>query len=90
MSSSFGQVIQQYLKHGEKLDWEDDADSIFCLGEKFSTSMDAEEDLNEAKIYCGQLGERQPEHHGYSLYNEYVVRNKQQVIVDYILKLVKE
>lgn len=84
------QVIQQYLKHDEKLDWEDDADSIFCLGEKFSTSIDAEEDLNEAKIYCGQLGERKPEHHGYSLYNEYVVRNKQQVIVDYILKLVKE
>lgn len=81
------QVKQLYRKHDETLQWESDVDSIFCLGEKFSSSRDDEEDFNGAKIYCGQLDERKPEDHGYSMYNEYVVRNKQQVNVEYIIKL---
>lgn len=84
------QVSQQYLNHGQTLDWQDNANSIYCLGEMFSTSRDAEETINGIKIYCGQLGERMSYDRGYSLYNEYVVRNKQQVSVDYILKLEKD
>lgn len=83
------EVKQMYLNRNETLCWEDDIDAIFCKGEKFSSSTDAEEDLRGAKIYCGQLGERKPEDHGYSLYNEYVVRNKQQVLIEYIMKLKK-
>lgn len=84
------QVEQQYLNHDQILDWDDGFDSIYCLGQKFTSSRDAEEDLNGAKIYCGQLGERKTGDYGYSLYNEYVIRNKQQVSVEYIIKLVKE
>ncbi|XP_031619969.1 poly [ADP-ribose] polymerase 1-like [Contarinia nasturtii] len=84
------QVKQQYLRHDQKLQWDNDVDSIFCLGEKFSSSRSAEEDLNGAKIYCGQLEERSSYEHGYSLYNEYVIKNKQQAIVEFIIKLEKE
>lgn len=82
-------VEQMYLKKGDSLYWEDGIDSIFCKGEEFSSSTDVDEDFKGAKIYCGQLGERKPEHHGFSLYNEYVVRNKQQVLIEYIMKLKK-
>ncbi|XP_055308483.1 uncharacterized protein LOC129572536 [Sitodiplosis mosellana] len=84
------QVKQLYLDNGQSLNWEAGVDSIFCSGEKFSSSTDEEDDFKGAKIYCGQIGERKPEDHGYSLYNEYVVRNKEQVIVEYIIKLEKE
>lgn len=84
------QVQQQYLRHDQTLEWPDDADSIYVLGGKFSSSRSVDEDFNQAKIYCGQLGDKHSEEYGYSLYNEYVVRNKQQVMVEYILKLEKE
>lgn len=84
------QIQQPYLRHDQTLNWEDGIDSIYCLGQQFSSSRDAEEDFNGAKIYCGQLGEREPEDNGYSLYNEYVIQNKQQVSVEYIIKLKRE
>lgn len=85
------QVEQQYLKLDETLHWEDDSDSIFCQGKQFSSSRDNEKDLNGIQIYCGQLTDKTDNPiDRYSLYNEYVVRNKNQVIVDYIIKLEKK
>lgn len=85
------QVEQPYLKHGETLDWNEDSDSIYCLGKEFSSSRDDEMDFNGAKIYSGKLAEKTDNLvDRYSLYNEYVVRNKNQVIIEYIIKLEKE
>lgn len=84
------QVDQQYLQHDETFHWDEATDSIYCLGNKFSSSRDDEKDLNGAKIYSGKLGEKTYNSaHRYSLYNEYVVRNKNQVMVEYIVKLEK-
>lgn len=88
------QVKQLYLQHGKTLDWNEDSDSLFCSGSAFSSSRENERDLNGAKIYCGNLAEKTDFHkysiHKYSLYNEYVVRNKNQVSVEYIVKLEKQ
>lgn len=82
------EVEQQYLEHGEQLEWDADSDSIFCLGKQFTSSRDADLDLNGAKIFCGKLDEKTDNPvDRYSLYNEYVVRHENQVKIEYIVKL---
>lgn len=82
------EVQQQYLQHGEQLQWDADSDSIFCLGKQYKSSRDADCDLNGAKIFAGQLEEKANfTVDQYSLYNEYVVRNENQVKIEYIVKL---
>lgn len=85
------QVEQQYLKHHETFDWNEDVDSIYCLGKEFSSARNDEKELDGAKIFCGKLDKKTNDSaHRYSLYNEYVIRNKNQAIVEYIIKLEKE
>lgn len=85
------QVEDQYLKHDEILHWNDDTDSIYCPGKDFSSVRDDARDLNGAKIYCGKLVELTGDPFDrFSLYNKYVVRNKNQVIVEYIIKFEKK
>lgn len=83
------QLTQQYSQPDLTLAGE--VDSIFCEGLQYPESRNAEEDINEAKIYCGKL--RECEHSFWNLndcYNKYVVHHKNQVQVQYILKLERE
>lgn len=82
---------QQYLRRHEKLELADGFDSIFCEGQQYPESRNAEEDINGAKIYCGKL--REFEHSYWNVhdsYNKYVVHDKNQVEVQYILKLERD
>lgn len=74
----------------------DGEDSIFSAGREFNSTRDEEEELNgsmgPAKIYCGQMKNQivNNSFDPYSLYNRYVVPNKNQVIVEYLLKLKRD
>lgn len=88
-SRTVQEVEQPYLDTNQQLQWNEKSDSIFCPGKQFTSSRDDQCDLNDVKIYCGQMTERTGIHLSdrYALYNEYMVRNENQVQIEYLLKL---
>lgn len=76
------------LTNGE-YPWEDDANSLVYEGRQFAIAKNEHRILNEAKIFCGKLEKRTVSIYDHDIYNEYIVKNANQVRIDYIIKLKK-
>lgn len=82
-----------YLKHGQKYPWEDGYDSLFFRSKIYPESRNAKQYINGVPIYCGQMPTYSIEDydfHRYERYNEYIVKNANQIKIDYIIQLRKK
>lgn len=73
-----------------KYPWEDDTNSLVYEGRKFANTKDEHRVLNNAKIFNGELKKCTDVIYGLDIYNEYIVKNENQVRIDYVIKLKKK
>lgn len=69
--------------------WGYDANSLVYKGLEFANAENEHSILNEAKIFCGELEKCTDDLYDVNIYNEYIVKNSNQVRIDYVVKLKK-
>lgn len=79
-----------FLKYGEEYPWTDGFDSLSLKGRKHFETKFKERILNGCNMYFGKLGRRSIDDDAkYDLYNRYLVKNEDQVRIDYLIKVRK-
>lgn len=85
---SIAEVPHMYLEHGNVLQLPNGNDSFFCKGSHFPNVQSNSVDLDNAKMFCGSIASSGA-NASFDSYNKYMVQNRQQVKVEYILQFEK-
>lgn len=79
-------VQQQYLGEGQEFIFKDGINSLRCNGLDYSETNKQYNEINGAKMFCGQI---QGSLSGFDAYNKYLVPNANQVKIEYIAEFEK-